>query len=120
MTEILNTAYGKTVETTMDAEETMAALTKIAEAGLLTKPLRLRCKETGEDTWGHCDTDFDEDGEALGHDIIISVLNDGLLAHEIAHALVNETLTYDELKVLNPHGSVFCEALTIVVKTLEG
>jgi len=118
--EILNTACGKTIETNCEAEDILNLLSKVANAGLLEKPVRVRCKATGEDTWGHCDTSFDEAGISEGHDIVISVLNDGLLAHELAHALTNEQLSFAELKQIDPHGSVFCRALTIIVETLEG
>ena len=120
MTATLNTACGKDIKQNCDAEDILSLLDKVAKASLLIKPLRVRCRATGENTWGHCDTDFNEAGEAQGHDIIISVLNDGLLAHELAHALVNEQLSFDELKQIDPHGSVFWRALTIIVETLEG
>jgi len=119
MTTALRAAYGKTVKSNCDASGLMNLLNKVAKAGLLEKPLRVRVKDAGPDAHGYCDSDFDEDGTACGHDIVISCMNDGLLAHELAHALTAETLTYDDLKVLNPHGSVFQRALTIIIETFE-
>lgn len=119
MTTALRAAYGKTVEANCEPDEFLALLGKVGKAGLIEKPIRVRKRDAGDDAHGYCDTNFDADGNALGHDIVVCCLNDGLLAHELAHALVAETLSYDELKVLNPHGSVFQRALTIIIETFE-
>lgn len=115
----LTAAYGKTVKADCSAEDYFAILNTVGKAGLVTKPIRVRVKDAGKDNHGYCDTSFDENGEAEGHDIVTCCLSKSLLSHEISHAVCNELLTYDELKELNPHGSVYQRCLTIVTKLLE-
>lgn len=119
MTKALRAASGKNVEDNMNAEETLALLQKIADTGLLEKPMRVRKVVDNGDFWGETETDWSEDGkEVNGHDVKLTRLNDGLLLHEAAHAIAAEQLTFEEAQELDPHGILFQEALTTLMKRI--
>lgn len=116
--EQLTAAYGRKPEHNLKPHEVKSLLEAVGRSGLIECPYRVRLVQSTE-YHGQCTTDFDDEGAAYGHDIEITALNDSLLAHELAHAVANELLLYEELKDLNPHGSVFCECLTRVTEIFE-
>lgn len=116
--ETLNAAYGKNHEANMTPSETLELMQKVADAKLTAKPYRVRMT-TSNEFYGECETDFNENGEAEGHEIRLTLLNDGILAHELAHARTNEKYGYHTMKTENAHGSKFQESLTEIVKVLE-
>lgn len=115
----LRSSHGKEVHDNLDAQGTLAFLQRIADTGLISNPVRVRLVPENNEYHGQCETDFDEDGNALGHDISLTKLNSDLLCHEAAHAIANEQVTYEEASLLNPHGVLFQESLTTLLKALE-
>lgn len=117
----LTSAYGSRPEADCTPDEFLAAMQKIASSGLISTPMRVRLLPDLVDCHGHCETDYNEDAIGVaGHDIAVVVLSTELLAHEVAHAVVAERHSYEEVKAMSSHGSVFCQALTDVTKVLEG
>lgn len=117
--KVYASAYGKNVEDNMDADRAKELMEKVGRAGLIACPYRVRLLRDAGDYYGECETDFNEEGTVQGHDIVLTVMNDAVLAHELAHALTNETYDYDYLASHDHHGSHFYESLTTIVKTME-
>lgn len=113
----LCSAYGRNLETNVTPDEVVELMEAVRKSGSVSKPYRVSLNPT--ENWGDCETMFDKDGKAQGHDITLSVLNDELLLHELAHAATNEEYGYHYMKDRRPHGTEFQRNLFRLTNTYE-
>ena len=118
MTDIITGAYAKNVTANIESADVQRILEVAVD--IIDCPIHIVRVAPNEEFHGECETRFDGYGFAVEHVIKLAVLNDGVLCHELGHALANETLNYDELVHLDGHGAHFCEAVAMIVKRLEG
>lgn len=116
MTEILKDDCGKRPAANLEPPEVLRLMNKVMNAKLVTAPYRIKMIES-EVVHGCCETVLNEDGTVAGHDIGITVANDGLIAHELAHARVNELYKPEEIS--NRHGVEFHRALLEIIESIE-
>lgn len=114
----INDEYTNRIESNLTPDELKALCDFVYRERFLTCPMRMSIVPK-EDTNGNCNTAFDEEGDALYHEIEIGALNDSLFFHEAAHASIHEEYGYHELRTMNSHGSRFAYRLAEIIERYE-